>query len=363
VAVATSALLTVGVIAVAAPAFAADGDVTGGGDLNWGVKQSFRSYVSGTGGTISVADGAQRSADGASAGFLLPAASGTVADADNLTIRTTGSVDFNHTAHMFDVTLSNVAVVVDHGTASLVADSHLWAGTDFGVTKAGTYDSTAIDLADVANATVAVDPTAGTVTVSGTGVTLTEAGAKAIPLYSAGTALDDFTVTASYSTGDTEPPAEADGGKITVDVPTAAEPATGSLGWDWAASTPVDLGTATETSSGTFTAAGALNTVNVTDTRTGGTGSYGWSLSGAVSDFTSSAGSFSASHLGWTPRLVSPVAGVTAGSAADDLSSTQVLASSTSAASAQVKADLALEIPNSTPAGRYTATVTITAVG
>lgn len=162
----------------------------------------------------------------------------------------------------------------------------------------------------------------------------------------------------------TEP--EAGAGDITVEVPTAPEQPSGSFGWAWATESAVDLGTATA-SGANFVASGALNNVVVTDTRTGGTAPYSWSISGKVGDFASGSKTFSGGFLGWTPKLVSGTA--TAGAAVTStqlggagLGTAGVLASSTAATSATVGADLSLVIPGTTQAGDYKATLTLTAV-
>ncbi len=360
------AALALGGIALAAPANAAENDVVeASGQLDWGYKASFRSYVSG-GGTITASEGAERNGTAANAGFLFPVAGGHVTDAENVTIDTVGAAQFTYTAHFFDVKLSNISIVVEDGVASIVADTYLWAGMDFGDTPQGTHEYQDVVLADVANAVVTID--GDQVTVAGTGVTVSSAGAAANPLYAAGSALDDFTVTADFEPGATEPevpevPAGAE--DIDVTLPEKAvepEPETGSFGWAWASDAPVSLGTATE-SNGYFVASGALNNILVTDTRAGGTGNYSWELTGKVSDFVDGANSFTAQQLAIAPKVSNAGASVVAGEAIRGLVNPVLIASSTAASSATVSADLNLVIPNSTPAGDYSATVTITAVG
>jgi len=167
-------------------------------------------------------------------------------------------------------------------------------------------------------------------------------------------------------------PAEPEPGEqdITVEVPeVTAPPATGSFGWAFESTDAVSLGTATQAGS-TFVATGALNTIAVTDTRSGGTTPFGWSISGSVSDFASASGGFDAGYLGWTPSVGTAGSGVVAGAAVGStlesgagLSDAATLASSTAAASADVDAALRLVIPTTTPAGDYSATLTITALG
>ena len=165
-----------------------------------------------------------------------------------------------------------------------------------------------------------------------------------------------------------EPAEPTDPAQIGVEVPTWATPGTGSFGWAFESNTPIDLGVATQ--SGTnFVAAGTLNDIVVTDTRTGGATPYTWSISGQGGMFTSGANSFSGDYLGWTPKVVSGGASVTAGAAVTStqlsgagLATSSILASSTAAASAVVGADLSLVIPGTTTAGDYTSTLTVTAL-
>ncbi|GAA1999006.1 hypothetical protein [Microbacterium ulmi] len=189
--------------------------------------------------------------------------------------------------------------------------------------------------------------------------------------YSSGGAADvrkpTTPLTVSYAVEAAEPQPEPGEGDIVVEVPEAQTPETGSFGWTWASSSAVDLGTATQDGAN-FVANGILNDVVVTDTRSGGSGQHAWSLSGQVGEFTSGADSFSGGYLGWTPKVVSG-SGVTAGAAVTStqlggvgLATPSTLASAGAAAGATVGADLSLVIPGTTPAGDYTATLTITAV-
>ncbi|WP_029150745.1 HtaA domain-containing protein [Microbacterium indicum] len=368
-AVVATAALALGGVAAAAPASAAEGDVVASsGSLEWGFKQSFRNYVSMFSGDLVASEGATKT----DTGFSFPTASGHVTGSDDLTVQTSGRAQFAIESHFFDVQLSDIAVVVEGGTAQIVADVHLWAGTSFGSVSPGTYDNADVPIADVADAAVTVD--GDSVTVSGTGVTLTEEGVSAAPLYEAGAALDDFTLTATLEGAATPEPEPEPAGddEISVTVPetddTTPEPETGSFGWAWG-SVPTTLGTATDQGDGSFVATGTLNPVTVTDTRAGGTGSYGWSLGATVSDFTSSAGSFDASHLAWTPKVTATDAAlesIVVGTASTDLSGTasdNVLATANAAVSAELGADLTLSVPTSTPAGDYRATVTISSIG
>ncbi|PPG59050.1 hypothetical protein C5C27_10110 [Rathayibacter sp. AY2B7] len=172
------------------------------------------------------------------------------------------------------------------------------------------------------------------------------------------------------TTPPTTPPTEPGEQDITVQVPAVtAPPATGSFGWAFESTDAVSLGTAVQAGS-TFVANGALNTIAVTDTRSGGSTPYGWSIAGSVSGFTSAAGGFDAGYLGWTPSVAGAGPAVAAGAAVGStlengagLAEPATLASSTAAASASVDAAVKLVIPTTTPAGDYAATLTITALG
>ncbi|GGJ12681.1 Ig-like domain-containing protein [Streptomyces brasiliensis] len=124
-----------------------------------------------------------------------------------------------------------------------------------------------------------------------------------------------------------------------------------------------------------LTTAGAINPVTLTDTRAG---NPGWSVSGQVTDF-SDGGShqINGQNLGWTPKVIDKGAAqtVTAGGAvaaangvapADSgsagLKSSRSLAGGSGLGTAHLGADLAFNVPTSTVAGTYTATLTLTAI-
>lgn len=130
-------------------------------------------------------------------------------------------------------------------------------------------------------------------------------------------------------------------------------------------STTVNLGTAA-LSGGTLNASGTLNAV-VTDTRQ--LGEAAWNLTGQVGNFTDGAKTLDGKYLGWTPS----VSGIgTAGAAVapapattDGLKSIRQLASGapTNAGTVStVSATLDLKAPSNTPAGSYSATLTLTLI-
>jgi surface-anchored protein len=116
---------------------------------------------------------------------------------------------------------------------------------------------------------------------------------------------------------------------------------------------------------------GELRPVTVTDTRPD---APGWNASGQVGDFTGDAGTFEGRYLGWTPAVLDQASGqqVSAGDpvpagldGGDGLSIGRTLGIAPSGAglgTAELGADLTLELPTETPAGEYVATLTFTTI-
>ncbi|HET6985433.1 MAG TPA: hypothetical protein VFI00_02420 [Kribbella sp.] len=114
---------------------------------------------------------------------------------------------------------------------------------------------------------------------------------------------------------------------------------------------------------------GQLDPVTVTDNRSS---KPGWDTTAQVSNFSSGSDSFDGKYLGWTPSVVSQSAGqgAVAGAAVapgfssgTGLSEARPLASAPAGSglgSATLGAGLSLEIPTTTPAGTYAATLTLT---
>ncbi|MER6515536.1 HtaA domain-containing protein [Streptomyces sp. NPDC001553] len=90
------------------------------GTLDWGVKETFRTYVTTVAkGEITVADGATKNADGTFR-FGAPTGQYIPSGAHIVTAAFKGSVTFKSTAHHFEITLSNPRF--DTGTKKLVVD-------------------------------------------------------------------------------------------------------------------------------------------------------------------------------------------------------------------------------------------------
>jgi hypothetical protein len=172
-------------------------------------------------------------------------------------------------------------------------------------------------------------------------------------------------------TGDPDPePADTAEADITVVVPQAQQP-TGPTGLKLTAKPgPVTLtGAAQRVEGQVWAASGTLGTTTVDDDRQD-TAAPDWSLTGKVSDFAGPGTSaIVASQLGWTPTKVSGpgTAGpAVAPTASGGLSTAKVFAEGEASASPHVEtsltAGLALDVPPTTPAGTYVATLTLTLV-
>ena len=158
--------------------------------------------------------------------------------------------------------------------------------------------------------------------------------------------------------------------------------APGSLTISVANTSPVTLPAPVLNAAATLlTTSGDINPVTVTDTRAG---DPGWTVSGQISDFAGpGSASINGANLGWTPKLVDNGAGqtVTPGgvvnaapgiapgaSPADPalgLKTARTLARTASGhgiGTAHVSATLALNVPTTTVAGSYSATLTLTAI-
>ncbi|MBD3943208.1 endo-1,4-beta-xylanase [Microbacterium sp. NEAU-LLC] len=115
---------------------------------------------------------------------------------------------------------------------------------------------------------------------------------------------------------------------------------------------------------------GQLPEVTVTDSRTAEqAGDGGWAVTGRSTDLASGGDTVAAGHLGWTPQVVSPRAGVAAGAAigtvldgAAGLAAPQALATASVAGrfgSTTLGAALALELPVDQAPGTYRGTVSV----
>ncbi len=198
------ALLPAAAAVVAQPVAAASCTPTSsvtGGNLVWGFKRSFRSYVAGASGTsITASSGASILAqDLAIAGkansgaYRFPFASTvTYGSATDFTVRYGGSVELRYPAHYFVMVIANPKVTVKGGTGTLYADVTL-TNTPPGA-AASTSARTGIALASL---TAAAPVTSANGTTRALQATLLDTQAFQLngsAFYQKGQALDDATV-------------------------------------------------------------------------------------------------------------------------------------------------------------------------
>lgn len=203
--VAVTALVIAGGAPVAS-ASTTSGDVSDG-TLDWGVKESFRSYIVSpvANGEIEVVDGAAENSDGS---FRFAGGSGTVGDG-TAELSFSGTVHFTGHDGALDVTISNPGVAIDGANASLIAD----------VSSLGQDGEPAefpdVVLADLDLSGASVEPDAdGVVSVSGIPATLSDAGAPAFGgFYDAGEALDPVSFTVQTSGTDDSDESTDDNGE------------------------------------------------------------------------------------------------------------------------------------------------------
>ncbi|HEU5150708.1 MAG TPA: HtaA domain-containing protein [Iamia sp.] len=178
-----------------------------GGALDWGVRQSFRSYITGpiAHGSVAVTDGAAIDEDGT---YSFPATGGTVED-DAVEAAFGGVVHFTGHVGMgtppgvpaLDMRVSDIRVDVDGQDGTLVADV-VSRGLSSG--SLVTYDDVVFATLDLS--TVSPTPVAGGLRWANVPATLTEAGVPAFAdFYPAGSALDPLTVTLALANEEPEP--------------------------------------------------------------------------------------------------------------------------------------------------------------
>ncbi|WP_435231500.1 HtaA domain-containing protein [Streptomyces althioticus] len=171
------------------------GDIADG-TLDWGVKQSFRAYVTGSvaKGTITASDGAtQASGNGA---FTFADATGTYdTEAGTLKAAFKGAVTFkgheHDGAYSLDLTLSDLRVNLTKGKGTLTAD-------------VADHDETSQDvvLADLSAPSAALTVKDDVITLDKVTATLTEAGTKAFGgFYAAGAELDPVNLAVALTKG------------------------------------------------------------------------------------------------------------------------------------------------------------------
>lgn len=199
---------------LAVPSARADGT----GALDWGVKQSFRTYIGGAiaHGQVTLSDGATQNADGT---YNFPSAGSAVESGGTVTASYTGTVLFQgHKGvgvpadqYALELSITNIRITRTGDTGLLIADV---VSRGLGDGELVSYPGVEFALLNYAGITPV--EAGGLTTISAVPSALTEAGVPAFAsFYTAGTALDP--VTFAYAL---RAPAPA----VTVTPATAADP-------------------------------------------------------------------------------------------------------------------------------------------
>lgn len=179
------ALATGGLALVAPAAHAATGTPISSGSISWGLKTSFRSYVTGIAhGSVTAASPATD--NGTQTTF--PLVGDTWSDSSG-TAAGDGSVNFIGHDGVLDLTISDPAIVVDGAAATLVVDA----------IDSDDNSYTDLALADL-DLSTAVTRSGSTISITDAPATLTASGAAIFsynghPMYPAGTVLDTVDAT------------------------------------------------------------------------------------------------------------------------------------------------------------------------
>lgn len=191
------ALLTAAIALLLGAASASAATITiTGGEVDWGIKQSFREYVKGpiAQGQIEVSGGATEAEDGT---FKFPVESGTY-DLTTHTVEVQGIGTVHFTGHYsggvpaLDVTFSNPRVIVgkDSVVYADVIDKSFGADNSYPGSEFALLDASTIKPASANEA----------VTLNDIPAELTEEGAQSFAgFYAAGDELDPLSLTASYA--------------------------------------------------------------------------------------------------------------------------------------------------------------------
>nr|BEK66746.1 HtaA domain-containing protein [Kitasatospora purpeofusca] len=225
---ALAALLTV--VVLPGQAVAAEGKVSGG-RLDWGIKQSFLTYVTGpiAKGTWALTGGA---ATVSGSGFRFHSATGSYDPAGGaLTAAFSGGVRFTghqeNGANALDLSIGRLTFrAAAGGAAGLYADVSSKSRETGQVSNASQAK-----LAELSLAGVDLRGAAGTLTLSNVPATLTDAGAKAFGgFYTAGTALDPVSLSVNLPAAQATPtptaPASPTAAAPTTTAPAAPAPST-----------------------------------------------------------------------------------------------------------------------------------------
>ncbi|MFF5299887.1 HtaA domain-containing protein [Streptomyces sp. NPDC013161] len=192
------------------------------GKLDWGVKESFRSYVVGSvaNGKITTSDGATQAAGNGV--FTFTDATGTYdTDADTLSAAFEGAVNFkgheDNGTYGLDLTFTDLKASLDNGSGELTAD----------VTSLGEKSEDVV-LADLKAGSTDLTVKNDVITFDDVTATLTAAGAKAFGgFYQTGAELDPLDFSVALTTDATLP---TDGSSSTTGTGTGSSGSTANSG-------------------------------------------------------------------------------------------------------------------------------------
>jgi Htaa len=180
------ALAAVALMASAGGAAAATTPVKGG-ELDWGIKSSFREYIkhAASEGKVEVTGGAAEAADGS---YRFPVVSGSYDEATEVNeVQYAGSVNYSAYGGVLDITISDPKVVLEDESGAIFAHA-ISGSTNYGEIELVELDATG------------VTPVAGAETLTWQGVksAITAAGEPVFGSYPAGTAFDNVANTDSW---------------------------------------------------------------------------------------------------------------------------------------------------------------------
>ncbi|WP_405971708.1 HtaA domain-containing protein [Streptomyces sp. NBC_00988] len=192
------------------------------GELDWGVKESFRTYVVGSvaNGRITTSAGAAQAAGNGV--FTFTGATGTYdTDADTLSAAFEGAVNFkgheDNGTYGLDLTFTDLKATLDNGSGELTAD----------VTSLGTKSEDVV-LADLKAGSTDLTAKNDVITVDDVTATLTTAGAKAFGgFYQTGAELDPLDLSVALTADATLP---TDGSSSTTGTGTGSSGSTADSG-------------------------------------------------------------------------------------------------------------------------------------
>jgi hypothetical protein len=195
------ALLAVMALLLSAGSAAAATIPIKGGEVDWGIKESFRNYIKGpAGGAIELSGGAVEAGDGT---FVFPVRAGAYDTQTHTTeVVAAGTVHFTGHEGALDMTFSDPRVVLGAETGTVFADVHSKS-----LAPGGPEDFPNVEFATLDTSGVAPVFGADSVSLAAIPATLTKAGAEAFAgFYAAGAALDPLGTTAAFEP--TPPPVE-----------------------------------------------------------------------------------------------------------------------------------------------------------